>query len=355
MNQQYLCQWSLSVVLIGLAGSSNAGSGETFWLDSNDSSFTAQVSTEALLDGTLIGNWDEEVLPDGTKTMPGVWGGEGNEPIPLDVRQEFSGGGSTNPSGSCVLNIDTGIGLIGIEDLEVDLLGGESRVELPLDSTVYMLFDTFRTYNPASLYVGGIEFPIPVGSGVITTWRMTQDDTIAGGVLVESGTPGSWTFSAEVFVAMSISGELEGQPFEFPPQEILIGIEGTCVDNGSVRTITMSFDELIETSEDIPPVDLPDTPLDLPTILPPGDIAHVILSLDLVGLGSLLALEAQLVTRGDAEQTPGDVNGDGYVNVDDLLVVISQWGPCPGCSGDLNGDGVVGVDDLLVILAHWGQ
>ena len=52
---------------------------------------------------------------------------------------------------------------------------------------------------------------------------------------------------------------------------------------------------------------------------------------------------------------PGDVNGDGYVNVDDLLVVISQWGPCSGCSGDLNEDGVVGVDDLLVILAHWGQ
>ena len=110
MKQQYLCSWSLPIALIGLVGSSVAGSGETFWLDSDTSSFTAQVSTQVLLDGTLIGNWDEQTVPDGTKTMPGVWGGEGNEPIPLDVRQEFSGGGSANPSGSCTLNIDTGVG-----------------------------------------------------------------------------------------------------------------------------------------------------------------------------------------------------------------------------------------------------
>ncbi len=52
--------------------------------------------------------------------------------------------------------------------------------------------------------------------------------------------------------------------------------------------------------------------------------------------------------------TPGDVNGDGVVGTDDLLTVISMWGPCePPCSADLNGDGQVGTDDLLVILANW--
>jgi len=51
---------------------------------------------------------------------------------------------------------------------------------------------------------------------------------------------------------------------------------------------------------------------------------------------------------------PGDVNGDGVIGTDDLLTVISMWGPCePPCSADLNGDGQVGTDDLLVILANW--
>ena len=154
---------------------------------------------------------------------------------------------------------------------------------------------------------------------------------------------------------MTMAGNVEGQPFEFPPQEILLDIEGTCVEQDGALTITMQLDELSESSQDIPPIPLPETPLDLPTILPPGDVAHVVLAMELVGFADSLSISGTLVARGDAKQTPGDVNGDGYVNVDDLLVVISQWGPCSGCSGDLNEDGVVGVDDLLVILAHWGQ
>jgi hypothetical protein len=50
----------------------------------------------------------------------------------------------------------------------------------------------------------------------------------------------------------------------------------------------------------------------------------------------------------------GDVNGDSVVNVNDLLVVINQWGPCGGCSGDTNGDGVVDVTDLLTVINGWG-
>jgi len=54
---------------------------------------------------------------------------------------------------------------------------------------------------------------------------------------------------------------------------------------------------------------------------------------------------------------PGDVNHNGVVNVDDLLGVINQWGPCPPptlCSGDVNGNGVINVDDLLLVINNWG-
>ena len=51
---------------------------------------------------------------------------------------------------------------------------------------------------------------------------------------------------------------------------------------------------------------------------------------------------------------PGDVNGDGVVNVADLLLVLAAWGECPGCPEDLTGDGFVTVEDLLVVLGNWG-
>ncbi|MCH2146785.1 MAG: right-handed parallel beta-helix repeat-containing protein [Phycisphaerales bacterium] len=49
-----------------------------------------------------------------------------------------------------------------------------------------------------------------------------------------------------------------------------------------------------------------------------------------------------------------DMNGDGTINVDDLLLVIGAWGNCNGCQEDLNNDGFVNVDDLLIIIGEWG-
>lgn len=53
---------------------------------------------------------------------------------------------------------------------------------------------------------------------------------------------------------------------------------------------------------------------------------------------------------------PGDINGDGVVALDDLLAMISMWGPCGEgnqCPADLDGDGLVNVVDLLVLLESW--
>ncbi len=58
-----------------------------------------------------------------------------------------------------------------------------------------------------------------------------------------------------------------------------------------------------------------------------------------------------------APAIPGDLNGDGAVNVIDLLILLEAWGPClniNNCPADLSGDGVVNVIDLLILLANWG-
>jgi hypothetical protein len=54
---------------------------------------------------------------------------------------------------------------------------------------------------------------------------------------------------------------------------------------------------------------------------------------------------------------PADLDGDGFVEIDDLLTVVLDWA-CTGdpgrCAGDANLDGLVGVGDLVLVVLSWG-
>jgi hypothetical protein len=54
---------------------------------------------------------------------------------------------------------------------------------------------------------------------------------------------------------------------------------------------------------------------------------------------------------------PGDVTGDGIVDVADLIAVILAWGPCPAppdpCPEDLDESGSVDVTDLIAVILAW--
>jgi hypothetical protein len=56
---------------------------------------------------------------------------------------------------------------------------------------------------------------------------------------------------------------------------------------------------------------------------------------------------------------PGDANGDGAVNVADLVAVVLAWGPCPkpcppSCAADVTADCSVEVADLVAVVLNWG-
>jgi hypothetical protein len=51
---------------------------------------------------------------------------------------------------------------------------------------------------------------------------------------------------------------------------------------------------------------------------------------------------------------PWDLNGNGSVDVVDLLQLIASWGPCEACPADFNDDGLVNVVDLLALIANFG-
>ena len=46
---------------------------------------------------------------------------------------------------------------------------------------------------------------------------------------------------------------------------------------------------------------------------------------------------------------------DGTVGIQDLLILLADWGPCDDCPclSDIDGDGTAGISDLLIMLANW--
>ncbi len=55
---------------------------------------------------------------------------------------------------------------------------------------------------------------------------------------------------------------------------------------------------------------------------------------------------------------PGDLNGDGFVGLDDLDIILSAWNqnvPPANSAADPSGDGFVGLDDLDIVLNHWNE
>lgn len=51
---------------------------------------------------------------------------------------------------------------------------------------------------------------------------------------------------------------------------------------------------------------------------------------------------------------PGDLNGDNTVNIQDLSILLSNYGTT-NVTADINGDGAVNVLDLSTLLSHYGQ
>jgi hypothetical protein len=65
-----------------------------------------------------------------------------------------------------------------------------------------------------------------------------------------------------------------------------------------------------------------------------------------------VSMLASLAHAQQLNLTPGDVNGDGIVNAQDLALISSNWGAGYG-AGDANGDGVVNAQDLALVSSNW--
>ena len=71
-----------------------------------------------------------------------------------------------------------------------------------------------------------------------------------------------------------------------------------------------------------------------------------------------LGIDAFQIHELTCDDIPGDLDGDGIVGINDFLLLLAAWGPCPdpcppSCAADLDGDCSVGITDFLMLLANW--
>jgi len=77
------------------------------------------------------------------------------------------------------------------------------------------------------------------------------------------------------------------------------------------------------------------------------------------GLDPSNGLEVELIITDFSFTTPivGDLNGDGFVGIDDLNMILGVWNQSAASISDLRADptadGFVGIDDLNLVLNNW--
>ncbi len=96
-----------------------------------------------------------------------------------------------------------------------------------------------------------------------------------------------------------------------------------------------------------------------PDVPPLAPFAQISLNLWLMnGNAPMDSQEAEIIISDFAYTVPldGDLNGDGFVGIDDLNLVLSTWNqsaPLANLRADASGDGFVGIDDLNAVLGNW--
>ncbi len=340
----------LAIVACGgaLLASAVAGAATTHYQCalSGASTYTQSSSLSMPLAGTWIGNYDATTNTTGTRTIPGSFGGSGNNAIPYSSTLQLTVGiTNAHPTGSFELGFDRTTGALEVNKLFMDALAGQQG---SLNANMVVTYSTFHTANPTALYIGVSNLSIPVGTGALTTATATQ--TGAGAGLATPTGAGTWTFALSVNVDYNIEGTVLGQVFGGTPTPAVLALTGTITDVAGGIQITLDASGTGDTALPAPPP-LVAQPFDLPTILPPGSTAHLLVSGTFADGTLATDLNAHLVAPGSPVGVVGDLNNDGVVNGTDLGLLLGNWGAAG--TSDLDGDGTTNGVDLGILLGSW--
>lgn len=271
------------------------------------SGLAADIGLDFTTSGTLIGNYNADTNPDGTRTKPGIFGSFGsteNLPVAISLGVGLGNDVSTQTSGGYRLIVDVDAGVVVIQNYSVNLL---SDGPAALTASIGLETEAFRTRNPTSIYPGGIPIELPVGQVSLEMLTAQQIGVAAPGVLTPTG-PNTYSFVVAPLVNLAASASVLDMPFDLPPTPVPFPLTGELVLSGDTATVT-SLQPLEFAQELDPNVALPQQAFALPTILPPGGEANVLLDLTLDGITAAISGEIRAEANGVLVPEPGSLVG----------------------------------------------
>ncbi|MFM7132955.1 MAG: dockerin type I domain-containing protein [Planctomycetota bacterium] len=319
-------------------------------IDQVSSTVLQSVNISSPFSGTLRGNYDAVDNPTGTLTIPGLFGGSGNNPIPYTASIVVDGDIETAPTGSLRLGIDSEGLQIRVSNLVVDLLGGETGA---LGTTLNINYATFRTQNPSSVFPGGVTIPVPLGDATVSAMRATQVGDPVFGSLAATKTPGTYTFNVAIPVEFVIEADAFGQPVaDGTPVAGVLPVSGLLVEGEDSALVSIAIANESSQTQPLETDPFVDLPLALPTVFPTGGTANLLMNGDFTSVSTTNSIDADIIANGVRVYALGDINRDGVVDLLDLNLLLAAWGS-KGGPADLDASGRVNARDLSILLGAW--
>lgn len=290
-----------------VAGMAASGFGQgmpfDFTIRQSASGIDAAVTNRVNTDGTLIGNYDAAKNPDGTRTKPGLFGDFGpkeNVAVPVTVVGQLSGNSSTRTAGAFGMELNPTAGTASISDFAAAFLAGGSLV---LPASVIFTYQSFRTRSPTSTFPGGLPITIPFGEAEVTALTAVQLDAGAPGTLVQTG-PGTYEFVVAPIVQIDATFNVLGNEFVIPGTPSALLLAGVMTLSGETAVLVSVQPIEFGDSQEVE-LPLPQIPFDLPTILPPGDFASVLLDLTVRSITTSFEGTNRITADGRLVPSPG--------------------------------------------------
>ncbi len=182
-----------------------------------------------------------------------------------------------------------------------------------------------------------------------TSVKSTPPIPTVAGVSLEADSMAQSTMDAVAGVTYTLTVKNTGNMMDTLTLKVSpeVGVEGSVIGALSEKSVELdadvSADVILTVTGD--------------ALTAPGDYEVTVT----VTSGTDATKTAEVTTTTTIEMPPPefpawDVNEDGTVNIQDLVLVASQFGQIgEGLTGDVNGDGTVNVLDLVAVSAHFGE
>jgi len=302
------------LLTVALASAGGLASAAEALVDPAASNADLTLESTLFTSGNLIGDYDPDTNPDGTQTRPGLFGGSGNNPIPVTVDIDSATELDRGPQGAFEVGVELDELRIDIASLVLDLLDGEPVASALSASALY---STFYTVNPSFIYFGGTPISLPLGdAGELSQIDLVQT-AAAQGVLTATGDPDRFDFEIVLPVELSITVRATidgGEPAEFPLDALplLLPASGSIdrSEPGQVRIELSVPPQAFSGSVPLNGFPFPPVPLELPTLN--TETASVILNLQADSLSYEGSIGLQLQATAPFADSPIQLFEDGF-------------------------------------------